>query len=218
MFGVSTQQWPSTEIILFERTSQSAWLEAVTTPLTKSDWILVYLNNSFLEGVEQRNRWPKKPENALFDKRRCRQSNASLPPKSRLKLLCVCVCICTRKPARTHTRTRTHTHAQTQWRKQLLRIFGPESSRWREHFRVFLAIFWLLNSLQRGIFVHKNSLASCQRYLHSVQSRALTCPFKQSYLSAWSLLNWHPTHTYFWGRLCFNSSCLLPLSQSSRVN
>jgi len=25
---------------------------------------------------------------------------------------------------------------------------------------------------------HKNSLASCQRYRHSVESRALTCPFK----------------------------------------
>jgi len=43
-----------------------------------------------------------------------------------------------------------------------------------------------------GLFfeaVHKNSLASCQRYRHSVDSRALTCPFKQSNLSAWSLLS-----------------------------
>jgi len=48
----------------------------------------------------------------------------------------------------------------------------------------------------RGILVHKNSLASYQRYCHSVDSCALTRPFKQSNLSAWSLLSGHPTHTY----------------------
>jgi len=42
MCGVSTQQWPSTQINLLERTHQSAWLDAVTTPLTGSEWILVY--------------------------------------------------------------------------------------------------------------------------------------------------------------------------------
>jgi len=47
MCEVSTQQWPSTQIILFERTRQSAWRDAVTTPLTKSDCILVYQNTSF---------------------------------------------------------------------------------------------------------------------------------------------------------------------------
>jgi len=31
--GVSTQQWPSTPITLFQRTRQSAWLDAVTTPV-----------------------------------------------------------------------------------------------------------------------------------------------------------------------------------------
>jgi len=36
---------------------------------------------------------------------------------------------------------------------------------------------------KKGI-LHKNSLASCQRYCHSVKSRALVCPFKQSNLSA----------------------------------
>ena len=49
----------------------------------------------------------------------------------------------------------------------------------------------------------KNSLASCQRCRHSVESRALTCSFKHGDLIAWSLLSWHPTHTYLWGRLCF---------------
>jgi len=42
MCGVSAQHWPSTQITLFERTRQSAWLNAVTTPLTRSDWFLVY--------------------------------------------------------------------------------------------------------------------------------------------------------------------------------
>jgi len=48
----------------------------------------------------------------------------------------------------------------------------------------------------RGVLVHKNSLASCQRCRHSVVPRALTCPFKRSNLSTWSLLSWHPAHTY----------------------
>jgi len=42
MCGVSTQQWPSTQITLFERTRQSAWLDAVKIPLTRSERILVY--------------------------------------------------------------------------------------------------------------------------------------------------------------------------------
>ena len=94
--------------------------------------------------------------------------------------------------------------------KLLLRIFGPEFirinsfitrfrknsgnyenvtlvARLREHFRVFLAIF-LVAQLppKRGVLVHKNSLVSCQRCYYSVEPRALTCPFKQSNLSAWS--------------------------------
>ena len=47
MCGVSIQQWPNTQITLFERTSQSAWLDAVTTPLIRSEWILLYKNTSF---------------------------------------------------------------------------------------------------------------------------------------------------------------------------
>ena len=44
---------------------------------------------------------------------------------------------------------------------------------------------------KRGVFVHKNSLASYQtviRSSHSGEPRDLTCPFKQSNLSAWSYL------------------------------
>jgi len=33
---------PSTQITLFQRTRQSAWLDAVTTLLTRSEWILVH--------------------------------------------------------------------------------------------------------------------------------------------------------------------------------
>ena len=60
----------------------------------------------------------------------------------------------------------------------------------REHFRGFLAIF-LVAQLppKRVVSVKKNLLASYQRCRHSVEPRALTCPFKQSNLSAWSCLN-----------------------------
>jgi len=59
-----------------------------------------------------------------------------------------------------------------------------------EHFRVFLAIFLVAHlSPKRGVLVHKNSLASCQRCRHGIEPRALTCPFKHSDLIAWSLLS-----------------------------
>jgi len=63
-------------------------------------------------------------------------------------------------------------------------------ARRKEHFWGFLAIF-LVAQLppKRGVLVQKNSLACYQRCRHSVEPRALTCPFKQSNLSAWSYLN-----------------------------
>ena len=63
-------------------------------------------------------------------------------------------------------------------------------ARRREHFRGFWAKF-LVPQLppKRGVLVHKNSLASCQRCRHSVEPRALTCPFKQSILSVGSCQN-----------------------------
>jgi len=42
MCGVSNQKWLSNQITMFERTCQSAWLDAVMTPLTRSEWILPY--------------------------------------------------------------------------------------------------------------------------------------------------------------------------------
>jgi len=66
-------------------------------------------------------------------------------------------------------------------------------ARRREHFWFFLAIFLVAQlSPKRGVWVHENSLASCQRCRHSVEPRALTCPFKHSDLIAWSILCWHP--------------------------
>jgi len=70
---------------------------------------------------------------------------------------------------------------------------------------------------KKSVLGHKNSFASCQRCRDIVEPRALTCPFKQSNLSAWSLLRWHPTHTYLWGILFFiQGVCSLP-SQPHRV-
>ena len=63
-------------------------------------------------------------------------------------------------------------------------------ARRRVHFRGFLAIFLVtLLPPKRGVLVHKNSFASYQRCSHSVEPRALTCPFKQSDLSACSYPN-----------------------------
>ena len=44
-------------------------------------------------------------------------------------------------------------------------------------------------SKKGGVSIHKNAFASCQLVSSQGQSRALTCPFKQSNLSAWSLLS-----------------------------
>jgi len=56
----------------------------------------------------------------------------------------------------------------------------------RVHFRVFLAIFAVAQlPPETSVLVHKNSLASYNWCSHSVEPRALTCPFKQSNLSAW---------------------------------
>jgi len=71
--------------------------------------------------------------------------------------------------------------------------------------------------VHRCILAHKHSLASCQWYRHRAESRALTCPFKQSNLSASSLLSWHTTHKNFWGRLYLIQFVCSPLSRSRQV-
>ena len=64
MCGMSTQKWPSNQITMFERTRQSAWFDAVTTPLTRSEWTLVYKNTSFWRKLKKSS---KNPGNALSD-------------------------------------------------------------------------------------------------------------------------------------------------------
>jgi len=54
--------WPSTQITLFEWTRQSAWLDAVTTPLIRSEWILVYSNISFWMELSNQKYRQKPPE------------------------------------------------------------------------------------------------------------------------------------------------------------
>jgi len=54
--------WPSTQITLFERTRQSAWLDAVTTLLIRSEWILVYSNTSFWKDLSNQKYCQKTPE------------------------------------------------------------------------------------------------------------------------------------------------------------
>jgi len=88
-----------------------------------------------------------------------------------------------------------------------LDFFGlpPTPQRVGESISGFFWRYWLNAQLspKRGALVQKNSLASCQRCRHSVEPRTLTNPFRHSDLIAWSLLIGHPTHKYFWGRLCF---------------
>jgi len=70
-------------------------------------------------------------------------------------------------------------------------------ARRRERVWGFLAIFLVAQpSPKRSVLVQKKSLASCQQCRHSVEPRALTCPFKQSDLIAWSLLIGQPAHKY----------------------
>ena len=67
---------------------------------------------------------------------------------------------------------------------------------------LFGDVFGCSTPSKSSVLLHKNSLVSCQWRRHSVEPRALTCPFKQSNMSAWSLLSWHPTYKYLRGRLC----------------
>ena len=91
------------------------------------------------------------------------------------------------------------------------KFWKPLEARRTEHFPFSLVIFLVAQiPTKRGVLVHKNSLASYQWCRHSIEPCALTCPFRQSDLIAWSLLSWHPTHKYLWGRLCFlQIRCLL---------
>ena len=84
-------------------------------------------------------------------------------------------------------------------------------ARRREHFRGFLAIFLVAQlSPKRSVLVHKNSLASCQQCCHSVEPRALTCPFNHSdlYAASASKFSSRGSGNIFPGSLgFFNSFC-----------
>jgi len=51
--GVSTQQWLRSQIALFERIRQSAWLDAVMTLVDKGWMNFCALKHIFLKGVQQ---------------------------------------------------------------------------------------------------------------------------------------------------------------------
>ena len=78
-------------------------------------------------------------------------------------------------------------------------------------FPVFFGRFvLLLNSLQNRVFYDARiRLLLVNWCRHSVEPRALTCPFKQSNLVAWSLLSWHTTQTHLWGRRSVFSKLLV---------
>jgi len=98
-------------------------------------------------------------------------------------------------------------------------IFVPKTSVHKafQQITAWLLLIIKFNEVNMMALLHKNSLASCQRYRHSVESCTLTCPFKQSNLSAWSLLSWNPTNTYLQGRLCFIRAVCSLLSRLRRV-
>jgi len=124
-----------------------------------------------------------------------------------------------------------------QWSTQLLRMAAPAAKYWKRDFssaseRAFSGGFggfcvaepWL--PPKRGCFNTQEftRFLSDGNWCHlSVESRALTCPFKQSNPSIWSLLSWHPTHTRLWVRLSvflklFVSTVTVPPSDSEHVN
>jgi len=134
--------------------------------------------------------------------------------------------------------------ASAQWSKQLLRIVGPEIidqlkprearfwhfenvilvARRREHFRGFLADFFVTELPQKKrCFNTQEFTLFLSTGVVSASSRAVTCPFKQSNPSVWSLLSWHPTHTRLWVRLSvflklFVFTVTVPPSDSDYVN
>jgi len=67
MCEVWTRERPSTQIILFERIRQSAWLDAMTTQLTRHEWILAYQNTFFFGWTLATKKLPKNPRNAFSE-------------------------------------------------------------------------------------------------------------------------------------------------------
>ena len=64
--GVSTQQWPSTQITLFARTRQSAWLYAVTTSVDEKQVNSCVLKHLFFWGSSATKEFAKKTQKCSF--------------------------------------------------------------------------------------------------------------------------------------------------------
>jgi len=60
--GMSTQQWPSTQITLLKRSCQIHKSTLWWLQLTRSEWILVYQNSFFERDFSNKKIRPKKPE------------------------------------------------------------------------------------------------------------------------------------------------------------
>jgi len=84
------------------------------------------------------------------------------------------------------------------------------SSASEKEFPVFFGDIFACSTLsKKRCFSTQEFTRFFQRCRHSVEPRTLTCPFKHSDLIARSLLSWHPTHKYLWGRLCLVQACCL---------
>ena len=83
MCGVSTQQCPSTQITLLERTHQSAYLNAVATLVDKKQVDSCGLKYSFLEEDQQQKDLQKNPQMLFLTRCYCHISKISrlAPPK-----------------------------------------------------------------------------------------------------------------------------------------
>ena len=64
MCDMSTQQWPGTQIALFERTHQNTWLDDETTPVDRKWANSCVLNRLLLGGTSGTKKSPKKTGNA----------------------------------------------------------------------------------------------------------------------------------------------------------
>jgi len=76
--------WPSTQIILFERKRQSTWINAVTTPFVRSEWILVYYSTSFWRELSNQKYRQKTPETHSLTRYQCHVfKNSRLTPQDK---------------------------------------------------------------------------------------------------------------------------------------
>jgi len=122
------------------------------------------------------------------------------PAPSRCPRVCLCVAVCSM------TVSRRAAHNRGDWEGEGLNPFQVYLTSWKREIssaseRAFPGVFggfFCCNSLKKGgVLIHRiHSLLANWCHL-SVESRALTCPFKQSNPSIWSLLSWHPMYDMY---------------------